>query len=72
MWDKDTYNFMEFVRKKCEMVVEAENLKEELPEGTLVVRQPYNKPQYYWQRQIASKPHQQYLNTTEDADLIYL
>ncbi len=71
MWDKDTYNFMEFIKKKCEMVAEAEKIKGELPEGTLVVRQPYKKPQYYWQKQISGKSHQQYLNADSDSDLIY-
>ena len=70
MWDKDTYNFMEFVKKKCEMVVEAERLKAELPEGTLVVHKRKGKDQYYWQKWKNGHCVQNHLNFSSDNDLI--
>jgi len=70
VWDKDTYNFMEFVRGKCEMILEAEKIWSEMPEGSLVVRKPRKKEQYYWQTQINGKSKQKYLNTEKDSQII--
>lgn len=70
MWDKSTYNFMEFVREKCEMIVEAEELAADMPEGTLIVHKKKEKDQMYWQKIVNGKKKSIFLNSIKDAELI--
>ncbi len=70
MWDKDTYNFMEFVRGKCEMVQETERVWAEMPEGSLVVHKRADGNQLYWQKWTGDKCKQVYLSPKKDFDLI--